>query len=180
MLAVVETYWYLTQDAPKYSGTNGPIDTLETDQELPTPYYTLIDTSRGEHPAVAVINSALRDFNNRHRFPWHLKIEVAYLWVSSNGMPTQEEGQILYALEDHLASQLGAQRAVLFVSRVTCQAVREISFRVSDPKRADEELQIEINKPAPVRAWEYRMEEDPEWKLAFPELNLINKDTRFN
>lgn len=95
-------------------------------------------------------------------------------------MPTQEEGKILYALEDHLASQLGAQRVVLFVSRVTCQAVREISFRVSDPKTTNEVLQIEINKPAPVRAWEYRMEEDPEWKLASPELNLINKDTRFN
>jgi hypothetical protein len=62
---------------------------------------------------------------------------------------------------------------------VTCQAVRQISFRVSDPKTANEVLQIEINKPAPVRAWEYRMAEDPEWKLASPELN-INKDTSFN
>jgi hypothetical protein len=171
---------YLTQDSREYSGANGAINLLETDQELPTPHYTLIDTSRGEHPAVAVINSALRSFNSRHLFPWHLKIEVACQWVGSNGMPTQEEGNILYTLEEHLASQLGAQRAVLFVSRITCQAVREISFRVSDPKTANEVLQIEINKPAPVRAWEYRMEEDPEWKLASPELNLINKDTRFN
>jgi hypothetical protein len=152
---------------------------LDTDQDLPTPHYTLIDTSRGEHPAVVVVNSALRSFNNRQLFPWHLKIEVAWQWVGSNGMPTQEEGKLLYALEDLLASQLGAQRAVLFVSRITCKAVREISFRVSDPKSANEVLQLEINKPA-IRAWEYRMEEDPEWKLASPELNLIDKDTRFN
>ena len=178
--AVMKTRRYLTRDAPEYSGTNGAINLLEADQELPTPHYTLIDTSRGEHPAVVVINSALRGFNNRHLFPWHLKIEVACQWVGSNGMPTQEESQILCALEDLLASQLGAQRAVLFVSRVTCEGVREISFRVSNPKNANEVLQIEINKPAPVRTWEYRMEEDPEWKLASPELNLIIKDTRFN
>jgi hypothetical protein len=162
------------------SGTKGATNLLEADQELPTPHYTLINTSRGEHPAVVVINSALRSFNDRHLFPWHLKIEIACRLVGSNGMPTQEEGKLLYALEDLLASQLGVQRSVLFVSRVTCEAVREISFRVSDPKKANEVLQIEINKPAPVRAWEYRMEEDAEWKLASPELNLINKDAKFN
>jgi hypothetical protein len=148
--------------------------------EVPEPHYTLIETSRGEHPAVVVINSALRSFDGRLLFSWHLKLDIKCQLLADNGMPTAEETRILYDFEDRLSALLDAQRNAIFLSRVTCQGTRELSYRVHNPKAANNKLRQLLAKPAPIREWEYRMEEDPSWQLAKAELGLIEKDPKYS
>jgi Family of unknown function (DUF695) len=147
---------------------------------LPKPHYTLIETSRGEHPAIVVINSALRRFAGRPLFPWHLKLDIKCQLLADNGMPTAEETRILYEFEDRVSALLEARQNVIFLSRVTCQGTRELSYRVHDPKAANDNLQQLLAESDPIREWEYRMEEDPSWQLAKAELGLIERDPKYS
>lgn len=147
---------------------------------IPKPYYTLINTSRGNDPAVVVVNSALRAFEDRSTFPWHLKLIITCKLVGTNGMPTSIEVEALDQLEEEIYAALQAKGNVLFLARVTCRGTRELLYRVQDPELANEVLQLLISDNPQSREWEYRMEQDLDWKLADPELKLLERDTQFN
>ncbi len=144
------------------------------------PHYTLINTSKGKDPAVVVVNSALRTFNDRQAFPWHLKINIDCKLLSANGMPTSEESEALKQLEDEIARHLQAGQNAIFLARATCRGERTLLYRVHDPERANEILLQLVSAPAQLREWDYRIERDPDWELAQPELNLLEHDLRIN
>src|SRR4051812_10298031 len=108
---------------------------------IPAPYYTLLNTSRGKNPAVVVVNSALRNFDEREAFTWHLKIAIACKLVGANGMPTADEADALTKLEDEFARALKVQENTLFLARVSCRGERELLYRVHDPETANDALQ---------------------------------------
>ena len=147
---------------------------------IPEPHYTLINTSKGNDPAVVVVNSALRAFANREDFPWHLRLTISCEGVGANGMPTSHEVEILNSLEDEISSALQTRENALFLARITCRGERDLLYRVHDPKAADEVLQQRISANSQPREWEYSMEQDSGWELAQPELKLLEHDPRFN
>ena len=144
------------------------------------PHYTLINTSKGSDPAVVVVNTALRTFDARDSFPWHLTITIDCQLLGAKGMPTTEEVNILNRLEDELSPSIEAQQNAVFLARVTCRGKRELIYRVRDPEKANSVLQGFISVPTQLREWEYRMEQDLGWDLARKELTLLEKDTSFN
>lgn len=144
------------------------------------PYYTLINTSRGSDPAVVVVNSALRTFDARESFPWHLTITIDCKFLGSKGMPTAEEVSTLNRLEDELSPSIEGEQNAMFLARVTCRGKRELIYRVHDPEKVNTLLQGLISAPAQLREWEYRMEQDLDWDLARNELKLLEKDTGIN
>src|SRR5688572_3441285 len=109
--------------------------------KLPPPHYTLIKTSRGDDPAIVVVNSALRMFDQRERFPWHLTLTIKAKSLELNGMPTSDENAVLYQVEDQISGRLLGGDNAVFLARVTCQGQRELAYRVADPEIADERLQ---------------------------------------
>ena len=147
---------------------------------IPAPYYTLINTSKGSDPAVVVVNSALRTFENRHTFPWHLRLTIGCRLLGANGMPTDQEVEVLTQLEAEISACLEFGGNALFLARITCRGTRELLYRVHDPKAANEELQQLVSAPSQTREWEYHMEHDLDWQLAQPELQIIGHDPRFN
>jgi Family of unknown function (DUF695) len=147
---------------------------------IPTPHYTLINTSRGDDPAVVTVNSALRAFKDRDAFSWHLKLSVTCELVGANGMPTSREIELLNRLEEEIAAALQVQKNVLFLARITCKGTRDLLYRAHDPKIVNEALQQLISAHSQSREWEYRLEQDIDWKLAEPELRLLESDPRFN
>jgi len=147
---------------------------------IPIPHYTLIETTKGNDPAIVVVNSALRAFSGREEFPWHLKIAIDCQALGANGMPTSDEAEILVQLEEKLASSLECNDNSVFLARITWRGTRSILFRVRDPELANDTLgQLASVAPA-EREWEYRMEQDSEWILAEPELRLLERDPRIN
>ncbi|MEO7325356.1 MAG: DUF695 domain-containing protein [Dokdonella sp.] len=147
---------------------------------IPEPHYTLINTSKGKDPAVVVVNSALRNFQNRASFPWHLEIKVSCKNLGANGMPTTEETEILHQLESGISNSLQVQREALFLARITCRGKRELIYRVRDSKTAGAILQQCVTDPLQLREWSYLMKQDVAWELAQAELNLLVRDNRFN
>lgn len=147
---------------------------------IPKPHYTLINTSRGNDPAVVVVNSALRTFEDRGAFPWHLKVTITCKLVGTNGMPTHVEVVVLDQLEEEIYAMLRGGENVVFLARVTCRGTRELLYRVHDPEPTNEALQRLISSNSQSREWEYRMEQDLDWKLAAPELTLLERDIQFN
>ena len=148
--------------------------------KIPPPQYTLIETSRGDDPAIVVVNSALRMFDQRQRFAWHLSVTVTCKNLGQGGMPTSEEGLVLYQLEDLISESLLKGDNAVFLARVTCRGHRELAYRVGDPEIANTALQRLVSAPFALREWEYRLEYDEPWELAKPELQLLEKDSTYN
>lgn len=142
--------------------------------EVPAPCYSLFRTSRGSDPAIVVVNSALRFFEGRDQFPWHLSIIIECQELASSGMPTAEENEILYALEDKIGQKLFSNDNAVFLARVTCRGQRELTYRVKIPKDANQWLAQLVSEPNP-REWQYQMEHDADWGLASPFLRLFEQ-----
>lgn len=156
------------------------MDQLTKMNVIPEPYYTLINTSIGKAPAVVVVNSALRRFEERQLFPWHLRISIDCLLLGDNGMPTAEESDVLINLEDSIATSLQLNQNAIFLARITAKGERVLLYRVQDPDTANEVLQALVSAPSQLREWDYQMEHDADWELAQPELRLLEHDPRFN
>jgi len=73
----------------------------------------------------------------------------------------------------------GENNAV-FLARITWDGKRELKYRVHDPELVFETLRSLSSRPQQLREWEFKMEDDPEWVLAQPELRLLEKDHRFS
>lgn len=58
--------------------------------------------------------------------------------------------------------------------------MRELSFRVRNPEVTRGYLESVAPTAPPLRQWKYRMEFDPEWALAKPELALIERTPGIN
>lgn len=147
---------------------------------IPKPYYTLINTSIGSDPAVVVVNSALRTFQDREAFPWHLRISIECKFLAALGMPTSEEVDALNHLEEIIATPIQEKGNAIFLARVTARGQRLLIYRVHDPEVANESLQSLISSAEQVREWDYQMEQDSGWNLAQPELQLLEHDPYFN
>lgn len=140
----------------------------------PTPHYTLISTSLDGDPAIVVVNSALRMFRERQAYCWHLRIRIDCEHVRDDGLPTDEELPRLEAEEDRIMAGVVCDNA-MFLARITWRGHRDLLFRVRDPGETDRMLQHLIARDTQSREWDYRMEEDPEWALARPELDLLER-----
>ncbi|HEY2685955.1 MAG TPA: DUF695 domain-containing protein [Steroidobacteraceae bacterium] len=148
--------------------------------KIPAPYYTLINTSIGPDPAVVIVNSALRTFDHLDYLQWDLSIVITCESLGANGMPNSEEARILNELEDEISESLKLESNAVFLARVTCRDKREIRYRVHDPEIANRALKTLTSSAKPQRQWKYLMKHDPEWRLAKPELNLLEQDSRYN
>ena len=147
---------------------------------IPEPFFTLINTSIGDDPAVVVINSALLTFKGREDFPWHLRVNIDCKQIGANGMPTSEEIVALQQLEDSIEAPLKADQNAIFLARITARSERVLLYRIHDPEVANNALQSLVATASPLREWDYRMEHDIHWNLAQPELHLLEHDPRFN
>lgn len=140
--------------------------------EVPEPHLTLFDSQRDGMPEVIVVNDALLSFQHAELFSWHLRIRLEVQDIAENGMPSPAESKLLFdigdAIEDVVLNgrtQFGAKNA-LFLARSTWHEVRELLFQVHDPEITHSTLQHLLGSKGWERQWEYRMEDDPQWKEA--------------
>ena len=139
---------------------------------VPEPHFTLFNAQRDGMPEVIVVNDALLAFPRHELFPWHLRVRLEAKEIVENGMPSPAESEVLFEIGDAIETavldgrtQLGARNS-LFLARSTWNDLRELLFQVHDPEIANAALQGLLNSRSWSRPWEYRMQEDPEWKEA--------------
>lgn len=112
---------------------------------IPEESYSIIKYKQEELPAIAVVNTALRDFEPKEVFSWHLSIIIDFEDLIENGMPSQEERTIVDTFGDYLDQLVKGTDVekpnALFLARVTWNATRQLIWRVFDAALAHETLQ---------------------------------------
>jgi hypothetical protein len=126
--------------------------------------HTLIRFRQRDLPGFATVNSALKEFEPKIAFSWHLSVLVSCVQLVENQLPSPDELNLLYEFEDKLDPLIKANGNALFLARVTHDGLREIIWRVHDPEAANSVLRGILNTKDYPREFEYRMNEDPRWE----------------
>jgi hypothetical protein len=131
---------------------------------IPKDAHTLITFHQRDLPGFATVNSALREFEPRIVFSWHLSVLVRCVQLIGDALPSTDEQKVLYEFEDKLDPLIKASCNALFLARVTHDAQREIIWRVHNPEAADSVLREMLRTKDYLREFEYRIDEDPNWE----------------
>ena len=133
---------------------------------LPEESYTLIEYQDEGLPCVASVNSGLVDFEHKEIFRWHLSLIIDFDEVVDKGMPSEDELKIVNAFCDKLDEEIKAGGNALFLVRETWNKTRRLVWRVYNPEIAHQHLQYILEHHRYPRQFDYRIEDDVEWKQA--------------
>ncbi len=117
-------------------------------------------------PCICVLNSALRDFEPKRVFSWHLSLIIDFEELIENGMPSQEERDIVDPFCAKLDTEIKAGGNALFLLRETWNRTRRMAWRVYDPEIADSHLKYILEYHCYPRQFDYHMTQDLDWKQA--------------
>ncbi len=143
---------------------------------IPEEKYTVLEFLQEGFPGVALINRALRDFESKVVFSWHLSLMIDFEDVIENGMPSQQERDVMDEFEERFSLSLKGpdleKPNALFLARITWNKTRELIWRVYEPEAANKLLETVIQQNQFSRNFDYRLEHDRDWELA--EWHLAN------
>ena len=138
--------------------------------ELPEPHFTLFNCMREGLVEVILVNDRLVAFAHNRIFPWHLRINIDFVELAEDQMPTPAEGVVLFEMGDEIEAALetcqtprGSRNCLLLASS-TWNQHRELYFQVHDPEIVNALLQRLMKAKVWNRLWDYEMSHDPEWE----------------
>ena len=131
---------------------------------IPKEVHTLIKFRQRDLPGFVTVNSALKEFEPKIVFSWHLSVLIRYGQLVEDQLPSTDEQNLLYEFEDKFDPLIKAKGNALFLARVTHDAHREIIWRVHDPEATNSVLREILQTKDYPREFEYRMDEDPRWE----------------
>lgn len=136
---------------------------------IPKEHYQILNFKQDELPGIAVVNGSLAKFEPKEVFVWHCSVMLQCEKLIENGMPSREEVEILDKFGDFLDDNIkGTDKEKpngLFLARITWNETRELIWRIFDPKIANDFLTDLIEREDHLRNFEYRIDEDKDWKL---------------
>ena len=133
---------------------------------LPEEEYGILEWTQDELPCVAVLNSALKNFEPKAIFSWHLSLIIDFEDLIENGMPSQEERDIVDPFCEKLDEEIKAGGNALFLIRETWNKTRRLVWRVYDPEIAHDHLQYILKNHRYPRQFDYHMKQDMQWEEA--------------
>ncbi|MGJ1435123.1 DUF695 domain-containing protein [Sphingobacterium siyangense] len=137
---------------------------------IPDESYSLLNFRQDDLPGVAVVNTALKEFEPKIVFSWHLSIMIDLYDLIDNGMPSKSEVEVIDNYGDYLDNEIKGKNKkrpnALFLARITWNKTRELIWRVYDPEVSNSFLQEIITSNSSPRQFEYRIDPDDNWELA--------------
>jgi hypothetical protein len=137
---------------------------------IPEENHQLIEFRQEDLPGIGVINEALCDFEPKVVFAWHLSVMIDFESLIENGMPSKEEREVVDPFGDSLDAVFKGDDPekpnALFLARITWNRTRELIYRVFEPEPPHQYLTRMIDEKTHPRPFDYRIDNDPEWKLA--------------
>ncbi len=115
--------WRQKEFIEKYEGTR-----YNTENDS---YNSLEATLNNGKPLLAIVNSALLNWDSKASHPWILTIEIKFKG-NENGMPDKETYELMNKFEDELMFELKDSEGYLNVGRQTADNVRYIYFACKD------------------------------------------------
>jgi len=137
---------------------------------IPGKKYQIVEFIQDDLPGVAAINVAVKTFEPKIVFSWHLSIMFDLNEIVKNGMPSKVEQSVIDQydefLDDKIKGITKAKPNALFLARITWNKTRELIWRIYESELVNTFLQQVISEESSPRPFDYRMEQDNEWKLA--------------
>ena len=136
---------------------------------IPEEAYSLVKFRQEDMPGIAFINASLKSFENHIVFPWHLSLMLNFTDLIDNGMPSSDERGLVDPFFDKVEMDLKGDSVKpngLFLARITWNGTREFIWRIHEPEIANKYLRKVIRQKKSPRPFDFRMDHDPEWKLA--------------
>lgn len=137
---------------------------------IPDEFYSLLNFEQDDLPGVAVVNTALREFEPKIVFAWHLSIMIDLDDLINNGMPSKSEVKVIDKYGDYLDNEIKGPNKekpnALFLARITWNKTRELIWRVYYPEISNSFLQEIITANSSSRQFDYRIDPDNKWELA--------------
>ena len=137
--------------------------------EIPKEHYQILNFNTDGLPGVAVVNKSLAEFEPKEVFVWHCSVMLQCEKLIENGMPSREEVEILDKFGDFLDDKIKGDDKEkpngLFLARITWNETRELIWRIFDPEIANDFLTDLIEREDHPRNFDYRIDEDEDWKL---------------
>ncbi len=115
--------WRQKEFIEKYEGTR-----YNTENDS---YNSLEATLNNGKPLLAIVNSALLDWDRKASHPWILTIDIKYKG-NENSMPDKETYELMNIFEDKLMLELKDSEGYLNIGRQTADSSREIYFACKD------------------------------------------------
>ena len=147
--------WRQKEFVEKYEGTR-----YNTENDS---YNSLEATLNNGKPLLAIVNSALLDWDGKASHPWILTIEIKYK-DSGNGMPDKETYNLMNTFEDNLMHELKDSQGYLNIGRQTADSSREIYFACKDfrlPSKVLTKFQSEFKNKLNI---DYDIYKDKYWR----------------
>ena len=148
--------------------------------EIPEERHALVEFTQDGLPGIAMMNSALVEFEPKLVFRWHLSLVLALDDLIENGMPSRRERELVDPFGDSLDELLKGpdpeKPNALFLARITWNATRELIYRVHDAEVANRTLEEVISAKSYPREFDYRIDDDPQWELAKWHLDALRAD----
>ncbi len=112
-------------------------------------------------------NFSYLDFKYKKEFPWLLMITLPVLEYNENGHPTGEEAEALNSFENFLEHEIRETCIAHYIGRITLYKKRELYYHVNVPEALNSRLNQLLHQPDVTRDFDFRIEKDEEWKVAF-------------
>ena len=146
---------------------------------IPKEEYQIIEFKQDDFTGIGVINLSLVEFEPKEVFSWHCSIMIDFENFIENGMPTNEDVLKAEKFEDFLDENIKGENKekpnALFLGRITWNETRELIWRVFEPEITNDFLTKIIEEENYPFQFDYKIENDTEWKLAEWHLKSITK-----
>jgi hypothetical protein len=147
--------WREKEFLEKYKGVR---HNTEKDQ-----YASLNAELENGNPLIAIINTDLLEWDAKASHPWVMVITIKYEG-NENGMPDDDNYQILEAIEDDIAKNLKDFDGYLNIGRQTANYEREIYFACRDFRKPSKLMSRIREEHQDVRKITYEIYKDKYWR----------------
>lgn len=132
--------------------------------------YTGFEFEIEGNPAIAIINADLKNLPGREDYRYSVFVTLLPDVVNEYGHPVEDEYDYLNNIEKSIIDYLEAETRTVHVGHTTLYRKREVIFYTKDDVAVQSFLEQFL--PSVERAYDFELEEDPEWEnvSAFYEL----------
>lgn len=146
--------WREKEFIEKYEGTR--FDTESDD------YHSLEGQLKSGLPLIAIMNTALLNWDSKASHPWILCLELEYDGNES-GLPDQEGLDFMNSFEDEINEQLKSKDGYLSIGRTTAENSRTIYYACKDFRKPSKVVDSMMNKYNKVKM-DYDIYKDKYWQ----------------
>ena len=136
---------------------------------IPDETYQIIEFKQEKKYGIAVINTALKSDELKEVFSWNCSILLELENTTEDGMPNENDISELENFEYYLNEKLKGENEekpnTLFFGRVTWNSTRQLIWKVYEPKISNDFLVELIESGNYPFEFDYRIEQDENWKL---------------